>query len=142
MGSGRQWAPWIARIDALRMIERALDDDRWSGAINAVAPERATHAELVRAIARALGRPQWLSAPAWPIRLLLGEMSDLLLAGQDVRSARLPVLEFTFEAPRLEKALQRPRPRRLEPAVRPRPAIDPHSAALAGAVQSKVRRLG
>ncbi|MBS0297574.1 MAG: TIGR01777 family oxidoreductase [Proteobacteria bacterium] len=141
MGSGRQWAPWIARIDALRMIEQAIDDRRWTGPVNAVAPELATHRDMVKAIAGSLNRPQWLAVPGWPIRLALGEMSDLLLAGQKVTSVRLDHLGFRFEAPTLSQALARPRRPRAAPAAQT-PAIGPAVLALGEAAASKVRRLG
>src|SRR3569832_1411197 len=143
LGSGRQWAPWIARLAALRMIETANDDRRWSGPINATAPGLATQRDMVKASSKALGRPQWLAAPALPIRLALGEMSDLLLAGQKVSSIRLDDLGFRFEAPRLDQALARPCRQAKRPMLAtPTTGIGPAFAALGEAGATKVRRLG
>jgi hypothetical protein len=101
LGGGRQWAPWIALDDAVRLIDQALEDGRYSGAINAVAPDLVTQGEMTRAFAWLLGRPQWLAIPAWPLRLALGEMADLFLAGQRVRPARLEALGFAWARPTL-----------------------------------------
>ncbi len=130
LGDGRQWAPCIARGDVLRLIERAMDDARFEGPINAVAPDLVTQGEFTRLLSAAYGWGQWLRVPAWPVRLALGEMSDLLLASQRVAPARLDALGFTFETPRLEGAFrprrrQRPGGRRAgdaDPAARCEPA--------------------
>ncbi len=117
LGNGRQWAPWIARHDVLRLIERALEDDRYDGPINAVAPDMVTQGEFTRRLSAAFGWPQWLSAPAAPIRFGLGELSDLLLASQKAVPARLEALGFRFERERLESVFSRRR-RRLRPRRR------------------------
>jgi uncharacterized protein (TIGR01777 family) len=104
IGSGRQWAPWIHRDDVLRLIERAIEDDRYEGPVNAVAPDLVTQAEFTRRLSQSFGWPQWLQVPGWPLRLALGEMADLFLAGQRVVPARLQALGFVFERDRLEAA--------------------------------------
>jgi uncharacterized protein (TIGR01777 family) len=106
LGGGRQWAPWIALEDALRVIEAALDDDRYDGSINAVAPDLVTQGEMTRAFAWLLKRPQWLVLPAWPLRLALGEMSDLFLASQKVKPSRLAALGFVFSTPMITDCLE------------------------------------
>jgi uncharacterized protein (TIGR01777 family) len=108
LGTGAQWVSWIHREDAVRMIEAALDDPRWEGPVNAVAPAPATHAEVNRAIGRELGRPVWARIPAWPLRLVLGEMADLFLASQRVLPKRAEALGFVFARPHLVAALARP----------------------------------
>jgi uncharacterized protein (TIGR01777 family) len=108
IGDGRQWAPWIAREDVLRVIDRAIEDARYTGPINVVAPDIVTQGELTRAIAFVLRRPQWLRVPAWPLRAALGEMSDLLVASQRVAPTRLGALGFTYARPGLPDALERP----------------------------------
>lgn len=110
LGGGRQWAPWIHLQDALRLIETALADTRYRGPINAVAPDLVTQGELTRALAWTFRTPQWLRVPAWPLRLMLGEMSDLFLAGQRVEPDRLRGLGFTWTRPTLPDALVRPLP--------------------------------
>lgn len=105
LGGGRQWAPWIHLDDALRLIEMALSDARYAGPINAVAPEQVTQAELTRALAWRFRMPCWVRVPAWPLRLMLGEMSDLFLAGQRVEPDRLRALGFRWSRPLLIDAL-------------------------------------
>ncbi|HWE44470.1 MAG TPA: TIGR01777 family oxidoreductase [Caulobacteraceae bacterium] len=127
LGSGRQWAPWIARYDALRLIERALEDDRYEGPINAVSPDLVTQGAFTARLSSAFGWRAWLSVPAAPVRLALGELSDLFLASQKVEPARLEALGFRFERERLESVFsRRARRRRNRPgsadAVRITPA--------------------
>jgi uncharacterized protein (TIGR01777 family) len=101
LGGGRQWAPWIHLEDAVRLIETALADSRYDGPINAVAPDRITQGELTRALAFRFRTPQWVRVPAWPLRLMLGEMSDLFLASQRVEPRKLQALGFGWTRPEL-----------------------------------------
>jgi hypothetical protein len=97
LGSGAQWMSWIARADLLRMIMNAIDDPRWEGAINAVAPEPLRHEAFQRALARTLKRPLLLKAPAWVLKLMLGEMSSILLHSQCVVPAKALNLGFGYD---------------------------------------------
>ena len=77
-----------------------------SGPINATAPNPVTNAEFARALGRALHRPALLPAPAFALRLLLGEMAEaLLLSGQRAVPAKAAHLWFTFRYPLLDDAL-------------------------------------
>jgi uncharacterized protein (TIGR01777 family) len=105
LGSGRQWMAWITRDDLVRMIMTAIDNSKWSGVINAVAPEPIRHAEFQQAMARTLRRPMLLHAPAWALRLGLGEMSSIFLASQRVRPTRAVSLGFSFDVHRAADAL-------------------------------------
>ncbi len=133
LGSGSQWMGWIARDDLVRMIVTALDDDRWHGPINAVAPEPIRHADFQRALARTLHRPMLFRIPAWALRAGLGEMSSIFLHSQRVVPAVASSLGFTFDvhwaADAIELQLGRPpaplpavrAPRRLSLAKSPTP---------------------
>jgi len=110
MGDGRQWAPWIHLEDVLRLIDTALADRRYEGAINAVAPDQVTQGEMTHALVWHFRRPQWLRIPAWPLRLMLGEMSDLFLASQKVEPRRLQALGFLWTRPTLPEAFVSPPP--------------------------------
>lgn len=105
IGDGKQWAPWIHRDDAVRMILAALDNPAWRGPVNAVAPDLVTQGDMTRRLAAHFRRPQWLAAPARPLRLSLGELSDLFLASQ--RAIPHVALDhgFVFTRPTLERAL-------------------------------------
>ncbi len=97
LGRGTQWMSWIVRADLLRMILAAIDDPLWHGAINATAPEPVRHIDFQRALTRTLGRPLFLAAPSWLLRLLLGEMSSIFLFSQRVVPARAQALGFAFD---------------------------------------------
>jgi uncharacterized protein len=96
-GNGRQWMSWITRDDLLRMIVTAIDDERWVGPVNAVAPEPLRHVDFQRALARALHRPMFLQAPSWMLKALLGEMSSIILFSQRVVPAKATALGFSFD---------------------------------------------
>ena len=110
LGHGRQWAPWIHLQDVLGLIQTAIADSRYAGPINAVAPDLVTQEAMTRALARRFAMPCWLRVPAWPLKLALGEMSDLFLASQKVEPKTLAILGFNFVHPTLESALQAPLP--------------------------------
>lgn len=106
-GSGRQPLSWIQRDDLVALVLRILDDPRFSGPINAVAPRPATNAELARAVGAAMQRPVWLDAPAFGLRLALGRMAEeAILSGQRVVSKRMDELGFTPRYPTLEAAVR------------------------------------
>jgi len=107
IGNGRQWWPWISLEDAAAVYVRLLEDESLAGPVNLVAPESVTCGEFVRALGRALHRPAVLPAPAFAVRLLLGEMAGpLLLASANVVPDRLSRAGFTFAEPELEGALR------------------------------------
>ncbi len=108
IGDGRQWAPWIHRDDAVRMILAAIDDPAWRGPVNAVAPDLVTQGEMTGRLADHFHRPQWLAAPAWSLRLALGEFSDLFLASQRAIPHAALDCGFDFTRPTLERAFARP----------------------------------
>ena len=105
LGSGQQWMPWIALQDEVALIDFLLQHPECSGVFNACAPGLATNAEFTQALARALHRPAILPAPAWALRLALGEMSVLLLGGQRLQPRRAQEAGFVFRYPELGAAL-------------------------------------
>jgi uncharacterized protein (TIGR01777 family) len=105
LGSGRQAFPWIHRDDAVGAILFALETDGLSGPANLAAPEGATNAEFTRALGRALRRPAFLPAPAFALRLALGELSSMLLGGQRAAPKKLLAAGYAFKHPSLDAAL-------------------------------------
>jgi len=106
LGSGRQWMSWLTLEEAVEMILFALKNEGVLGALNAVAPEPVRNADFTRALAKALHRPAILPAPAFALRLALGEMADaLLLSSQRVVSKKLQELGYRFTHPELGGAL-------------------------------------
>lgn len=107
IGSGRQWISWLALADAVGIIRHAIDDLSLAGAVNAVAPGSVTNRDFTAALARALHRPAVAPAPAFALRLLLGEMADaVMLNGQRVLPAKATTNGFEFRYPDLDSALR------------------------------------
>jgi hypothetical protein len=106
LGSGRQWFPWIHLQDLARIVALILNRTKISGPVNCVAPEQVTNAELTRILAGTLRKPLALpAAPAWILRLLRGEASDLMLSSLRIKSDILPATGFSFNFPTLPEAL-------------------------------------
>lgn len=97
LGDGQQGVSWIHIDDEVRAIRFLLENDKTSGVYNLSAPNPLSNADFMRSLARALHRPCWLPIPALPLRLLLGEMSTLLLDGQYAIPQRLVNQGFTFK---------------------------------------------
>jgi uncharacterized protein (TIGR01777 family) len=104
LGSGRQWVSWIHIDDMLRVIEFSLDRRGLDGPVNATAPRPQRNVEFQKALALQLSRPLWFRLPAWPMRKMTGEMSQLLLDGQRVVPHKLGVHGFRFKYPTLKSA--------------------------------------
>lgn len=104
LGSGTQWMSWISREDILRLIRHALDSDL-EGPLNAVAPNALSNAEFSRALGASLHRPSWLPVPETALRLLLGEMAEMLLTGRRVLPRKALDSGFKFSRPDLPSAL-------------------------------------
>ena len=106
MGTGRQWMSWIHMDDLVELTMTALRAPEMNGAYNATAPCPATQEDFIRAVGRIWRRPVLLRVPAWPIRRLLGEMSEILLEGQKVLPQRALSEGFRFAFPSLNEALE------------------------------------
>ena len=97
LGSGQQWMSWISLEDVIAVYRLALENGNVRGAINVVAPQPVRNAEFTRELAKALHRPALFPAPAFALRLMLGEMADaLLLSSQRVVPTRLEKLGYKF----------------------------------------------
>lgn len=105
-GSGRQWLSWIHLEDWLGIVETLLATPEASGPYNLTAPEPVINAEFARTAGQVMGRPAWLPLPAWPLKLALGEMADLLLTGQRVLPRRMQSMGYRFRYPALRAALE------------------------------------
>lgn len=105
-GNGRQWIPWIHLADEAAAIRFLLEQEGAEGAFNLTAPNPVTNREFGRTLGRVLHRPSLLPAPAFALRVVLGEMADLVLTGQRAVPRRLLELGFRFRFPDLEPALE------------------------------------
>jgi len=106
VAGGRQPLPWIHLDDVAGIYVRAIDDDRWSGAVNATAPHPVTNREFSRALGRALHRPAFAPVPAFAIRLLYGGMAKLVVEGQNALPRRTIELGYVHRHPDLDEALR------------------------------------
>lgn len=106
IGDGRQWMSWIHIADLVRIVEGALDNPGWRGALNAVAPAPVRQRDFQRALTQALRRPLWLRVPAFALNWTLGEMAELLVAGQRVAPRRLINDGFEFRHFTIDSALR------------------------------------
>lgn len=105
VGSGSQYWAWIHRHDWVAMVSWALETSHVSGPLNLAALAPVTNREFAQALGRVLKRPAFIPAPAFGLRLLLGEMADVLLFSQRVVPAKADALGFRFQYPALEPAL-------------------------------------
>jgi uncharacterized protein (TIGR01777 family) len=105
-GDGQAWYSWIHRDDVCRMFLWAMDTTGAEGIYNAAAPNPVRNRELVRATARAMGRRALLMpAPVLALRMLLGEMADVVLNSTRVSADKVRQEGFSFQFPTLEEAL-------------------------------------
>jgi NAD dependent epimerase/dehydratase family enzyme len=96
---------WIHRHDLCRLVATTLEDPRFLGAYNAVAPEAVTMGTFAAALGQAIGRPSLVPVPAPILQLLLGDGAQVVLEGQCVRPERLMAQGFSFQYPQLAAAL-------------------------------------
>jgi uncharacterized protein (TIGR01777 family) len=105
VAGGRQYMSWIHRDDIVGIVMCALQDERWSGPINATAPEPVSNRDFSRALGRTLHRPSLLPLPGAALRLAYGEMSEIITTGARVVPAKPLVLGYEFRHPNLDGAL-------------------------------------
>jgi uncharacterized protein (TIGR01777 family) len=106
LGSGRQWMSWLTLAEAVGIIRFALANSALSGPTNAVTPNPVQNSDFTDILAKTLHRPALFPAPAFALRLALGEMADaLLLVSQRVKPSRLEQMGYRFARPELPAAL-------------------------------------
>ena len=105
LGHGRQWMPWIHVDDLATLFRFCAESKSMSGSVNGTAPNPVTNRDFTRALAKAVGRPALFPAPAFALRLGLGEFAEVLLASQRVVPDRAQTAGFKFQRPTIEAAL-------------------------------------
>jgi hypothetical protein len=105
LGNGRQWTSWIHLEDLANLFQFAIDNPV-SGALNGVAPSPVTNAGFTRALAAALHRPAIFPVPKLALRVLFGEMAEVILSSQRVLPERPRTSGFVFRYPELTPALE------------------------------------
>lgn len=106
LGDGKQWMSWVHRQDWIRIALTMIADSSMHGVYNATAPNPVTNREFTETLAHCLKRPALLPVPAWLLKNLLGEMSELILGSQRVKPERLLAQGFKFRYNDLVDALE------------------------------------
>jgi hypothetical protein len=107
LGSGKQYFPWIHINDLCNIYLMALNDQNMRGAYNAVAPEHINHNNFVRTMARIMGKPVFLPpVPAVIMRLMMGEMSDIVCKGSRISGEKIIKAGYSFRFDNLDAALK------------------------------------
>ncbi len=105
IGSGRQWMSWIHIKDVVNALLFVIENKEIAGPVNFTAPNAVQMKEFGQQLAKVLHRPHWLSVPGFALRMLLGEMSMLVLEGQKVLPQKLLENGYTFQFSNLSDAL-------------------------------------
>ena len=106
VGSGKQYMPWIHLDDLVGIYLAAIDHDRFNGAINASAPEPVTNKQFAKALGHALHRPAVAPVPGFTIKLMYGEMSQIVLKGVRMVPGRAAELGYEFAHTDIDEALR------------------------------------
>lgn len=107
IGNGKQYMPWIHVNDMVSVIMEALFNEQFKGIYNAVAPEHTTNAVFSKQLAQALSKPFFMpNVPAFAMKLVFGEMANVLLKGSRASNRKLLGSGFVFKYPTLKEALK------------------------------------
>ncbi|KAA1258714.1 Epimerase family protein [Rubripirellula obstinata] len=107
LGNGKQWWSWMALDDVVGALYHAMATESVSGPVNFVAPASVRNRDFAKTLGRVLGRPALFPAPAFALRLALGEMADdLLLSSTRVEPAKLIQSGYQFRFTDLESFFQ------------------------------------
>ena len=106
LGDGNQWFPWLHLDDLMSAIEFVLDHQEVSGPLNFCGPNPVRNRELAQALGEVLGRPSFMPAPAFMIRLAMGEFGDVFLGSQRTLPDKLLNHGFSFKYPEIKGAIR------------------------------------
>ncbi len=105
LGNGRQWMSWIHINDLVQIFVKAIENKEIVGVVNGVAPKPVQNAEFTKTLAKILNRPAIVPVPNFALKIVLGEMSDLVLLSQKVSSKKIQKFDFQFQFEDLKSAL-------------------------------------
>ena len=106
LASGRQYMPWVHRLDWIEMVRWIVDTPTVAGPVNVTAPHPVTNAEFSRALGRALHRPALMPAPRFALKIALGEMADAVLSSQRALPGRPLANGYHFRYPEIDIAFR------------------------------------
>jgi uncharacterized protein (TIGR01777 family) len=107
LGNGRQWIPWIHWQDVVDMYLFAIEKEELEGIYNMVAPNPVTNKQLTQAVAKQLHKPLWApNVPAFLLKLIMGEMSTIVLGSTKVSAQKITDAGFKFKYPEIAPALK------------------------------------
>jgi uncharacterized protein len=106
IGSGEQGISWIHLDDAVAALTLCIDDESMPAKVNVCSPNPASNAEVSAAIAKAVHRPSWLTAPKFGLKVLFGEGAETILTGQYAVPGVLQVREAEFKFRSLADAMR------------------------------------
>ncbi|MEN0056350.1 MAG: TIGR01777 family oxidoreductase [Mucilaginibacter sp.] len=107
IGTGKQWVPWIHWADVVNIYMEAIENHGLKGVYNMVAPNPVTNKQLTQAVAKQLHKPLWApNVPAFMLKLLLGEMSSIVLGSTKVSAQKIQDAGFKFSYTELPAALK------------------------------------
>jgi uncharacterized protein (TIGR01777 family) len=107
LGSGNQWMSWIGIHDLVGLIKFIIANENVKGIINATSPNPVTNKEFSNILGRVLSRPSFMPVPGIALKIMLGEMANVLLTGQRVYPEKASGYGYKFKYPDLEDALRR-----------------------------------
>ncbi len=106
VGSGAQWMSWLHHQDLVRAFLFLPEHPELTGPVNFSSPNPVRNRDFAKALGRVLGRPAFLPAPAFMLRLVLGEFAEAVLTGQKVAPRKLLAAGFPFLFPTIDQALE------------------------------------
>jgi uncharacterized protein (TIGR01777 family) len=107
LSNGKQWIPWIHWQDVIDLYLYGIENESLTGVYNMVAPLPVTNKQLTQAIAKQLHKPLWApNVPAFVLKLMLGEMSTIVLGSTRVSAQKVEDAGFKFKYPDITSALK------------------------------------
>jgi uncharacterized protein (TIGR01777 family) len=105
-GSGRQWVSWIHQDDLVELLVFVLRNESLSGPLNATAPHPVRNIDFAKSLGHAVHRPSLVPTPKFALKMMFGEMAEVVLASQRVVPEAATRAGFRFQYPQLDGALR------------------------------------
>lgn len=107
LGNGKQYMPWIHIDDLCELYIKAIEDEQFKGAFNAVSSEHISNLSFSKKISKIFNHPFLaIGAPNFILQIVFGEMSTIILNGSRISANKIKQAGFKFKFENLEKALK------------------------------------